>query len=65
MITSTPRENRSLGFLIWSDTNLPVQLQKKPKILKYGLKEERDCTICVAKTKAFVSFAVSAWAFAV
>ena len=44
-----------------SDTNLPVQLQKRARRLKFWIEEEEEyCTICVAKTKALISFAVTA-----
>ena len=42
-----------------SDTNQDVQSQKQARNLKFHIKEkERDCTICVAKTKALISCAV-------
>ena len=40
-----------MGFLNRSDTNQAVQS---------GFKKKRKCTICVAKTKALISFAVNA-----
>ena len=43
-----------------SDTNRPVQLQKRARSLKFWIKKKRKCTICVAKTKALISFAVTA-----
>ena len=39
-----------------SDTNRPVQLQKQARSLKFRI----NCTIRVAKTKALISFAVTA-----
>ena len=52
------RENLSLGFLTGSDTNQAVQPQKMARGLKF--RKKRDCTIRVAKTKALISFAVTA-----
>ena len=43
-------------FLIWSDTNQAVQPQKPD----FGFRKKRDCTIYVAKTKALISYAVTA-----
>ena len=40
------------------DTNRPVQSQKQARFLKR--RKKRDCTIHVAKTKALISFAVTA-----
>ena len=40
-----------------SDTNRPVQAQKRAGSLKFQV---RNCTIRVAKTKALISFAVTA-----
>ena len=39
-----------------SDTNRSVQLEAS----NFGLRKKRDCTIYVAKTKALISFAVTA-----
>ena len=44
-------------FPTWSDTNWAVQLQKMARGLKFRM---RDHTINVAKTKALISFAVTA-----
>ena len=43
-----------------SDTNRAVQSQKMIKGWKFGFRTWRNCTICVAKTKALISFAVTA-----
>ena len=43
-------------FPTWSDTNQAVQLQKMARGLKFWM----DHTIYVAKTKALISFAVTA-----
>ena len=43
-----------------SDTNRAVQAQKRPRSLKFGVKQRRNCTIRVAKAKALISFAVTA-----
>ena len=48
---------RIVRFLTRSYTNRPVQSQKKARSLKF--KKKRDCTICVAKTKALISCAVT------
>ena len=42
-----------------SDTNQPVVSQEKARSFKFGFMKKRDCTICVAKTKALISFAVT------
>ena len=50
-------------FLTWSDTNQAVQLQKMARGLNFGFRKQRDCSIYVAilaKTKALISFAVTA-----
>ena len=44
----------------WSDKNQAVQLQKMARGLNFGFRKYRDCTIYVAKTKALISFAVTA-----
>ena len=44
----------------WSDTNQAVQLQKMARGLKFRILKVEDCTIYVAKTKALISFAVTA-----
>ena len=41
-----------------SDTNQAAQSQKQARSLKF--KKKRKCTICVAKTKALISFVVTA-----
>ena len=46
--------------MIMSDTNQAVQSQKQARSLKFQIKKKRDCTIRVAKTKALISFTVSA-----
>ena len=44
-----------------SDTNRAVQvLQSKKMARGFGFRKLRDCTIHVAKTKALISFAVTA-----
>ena len=43
-------------FPTWSDTNRAVELQKMAR----GFEKKKDCTIYVAKTKALISFAVTA-----
>ena len=43
-----------------SDTNQAVQSQKRARSLNFGFKKKRKCTIRVAKTKALISFAVTA-----
>ena len=50
--------NWSSGFLTRSNTNRTVQPQKMARGLKF--RKKRDCTICVAKTKALISCAVTA-----
>ena len=47
-------------FITWFDTNQAVQLQKMARGLKFRILKKRDCTIYVAKTKALISFAVTA-----
>ena len=47
-------------FPTWFDTNQAVQLQKMVRGLKFGFRKKRDCTVHVAKTKALISFAVTA-----
>ena len=42
-----------------SDTNRAVQAQKQARNLKFGFRKKRKCTICVAKTKALISFTVT------
>ena len=54
------RENRSLGFPTRSDTNQAVQQQKMARGLKFWIEEVEGCSIHVAKTKALISFAVTA-----
>ena len=49
------------GFLTWYDTNQPVQSKKMAKSLEFRIyRKKRDCTIYVAKTKALISFGVTA-----
>ena len=52
------------GFLTRSDTNRPIQLQKKARkrleAWNFKFKKKRNCTIKVAKTKALISSAVTA-----
>ena len=47
-------------FPTWSDINQAVQLQKMARGLNFGFRKSRECTIYVAKTKALISFAVTA-----
>ena len=49
-----------MWFLNRSDTNRAVQAQKLASSLKFGLRKYRNCTIRVAKTKALISFEVTA-----
>ena len=42
------------------DTNRAVQAQKMARSWNFGLGKKRNFTICVAKTKALISFAVIA-----
>ena len=51
-----------MWFLNRSDTNCAVQPQKTARSLKFGIKElkKRDYTFRVVKTKALISFAVTA-----
>ena len=46
-------------FPIRSDTNRSVQSLKKAGSLNFWVKLKRCCTICVAKTKALISFHLS------
>ena len=48
------------GFPTRSDSNLAVKPQKMASGFKFGFRKKRDCTIRVAKTKALISFAVTA-----
>ena len=43
-----------------SNTNQTVQSQKQARSLKFGIKEKEEGTIRVTKTKALISFAVTA-----
>ena len=45
---------------MWSDTNRAVQSQKMLETGNFGFRKWRNCTIRVAKTKALISFAVTA-----
>ena len=47
-------------FPTCSDANQAVQLQKMVRGLKFRIRKKWDCTIYVAKTKALISFAVTA-----
>ena len=47
-------------FPTGSDTNQAMQSQKMARGLKFRIKKEEGCTIRVAKTKALISFAVTA-----
>ena len=49
-----------MGFPTRSDTNRAVQPQKIARGLKFRIKIEEELTICVAKTKALISFVVIA-----
>ena len=49
----------SSGFLTKSETNRTVQLQKKPEISDLGSRGIVLSCICVAKTKALISYLVS------
>ena len=61
IILAATRENQSSGFPTRSDTNRPLQSQKQARSLKFGFKKKkRKCSIRVAKTKALISFAVTA-----
>ena len=51
------QENWSLGFPTMSDTNRP-QSQKQAR--NFGFKNKRNCISRVAKTKALISFTVTA-----
>ena len=51
---------QTFWFLPCSDTKQAVQLQKMATGLKSGFRKKRDRTIYVAKTKALISFAVTA-----
>ena len=50
----------TLCFLNRSDTNRAVQAQKVTRSLKFQYKKKKDYTICVAKIKVLISFAVTA-----
>ena len=43
-----------------SDTNWPVQSQKMAEAGNFDFRKQRNYTICVAKTKAMISFAITA-----
>ena len=43
-----------------SETNWAVQPQTMTRGLKFRIKEVKDCTICVVKTNALISCAVTA-----
>ena len=58
-ISYEPRHKKTyLQFPTRSDTNQAVHPQKTGKGLKS--RKTRDCNICVAKTKALISYAVTA-----
>ena len=48
------------GFPTMSDTKRAVQLQKLASSLTFQIRKKRDCTLRIAKTKALISFAVTA-----
>ena len=50
----------TMWFTNRSDTNRPAQAQKRARSLKFGVKQRRNCTIRVAKTKTLISFTVTA-----
>ena len=52
------QENQSSEFPTRSDTNRPVQSQKQ--VRNFGFKKKGNFNIHVAKTKALISFAVTA-----
>ena len=49
-----------MWFPTMSDTNRAVQSQKQARSLKFWIYKVEDCTIHVAKTKALISFSVTA-----
>ena len=49
----------TMWLLNRSDTKWTVQSQKMARSLKFWIRKERNCIICVAKTKALISFAVT------
>ena len=49
-----------VSLVTGSDTNRPIQSQKQGRSLKFRIYEDEKFTIRVAKTKALISFAVSA-----
>ena len=52
--------NRTSGFPTRSDTNRAVQLQKMARGWTFRIKKVGDYIIYVVKTKALISFAVTA-----
>ena len=52
--------NRSSGFPTRSDTNRAVQSQRMAIKCNFAFRKQRNCTSYVAKTKALISFAVTA-----
>ena len=50
----------TMWFSNRSDTSQPVQSQKMARSLKFWIKEEGDRTIHVEKTRALISFVVTA-----
>ena len=53
-------ENRSSGFPTRSHINRLCSHRKRLEAWNLGFRKKRDCTIRVAKTKALISFAVTA-----
>ena len=53
-------EKPTMWFPNRSATNRPVQAQKMARGWKFGFTKLRNCTIRVAKTKALISYAVTA-----
>ena len=61
IIWATTSENRSSGFPTRSDTNRAAYSHRRwLETWNFGFRKQRDCTIQVAKTKALISFAVTA-----
>ena len=48
------------GFPTRSDTSRTVQSKGQARVLNFGFEEKRDCTIYVVKTRALISYAVTA-----
>ena len=49
-----------MWFLNRSNTNRAVQAQKMARGWNFGFKKKRQCTLRVAKTKALISFVITA-----